>query len=88
MKRIIVMLIVASMFSALPAFAQSDENMQPKATVYVEQCVLASETIQDKIAHIKADIAEGKNVYSDAELQKLQDKLKETTDFLNAMGKN
>ncbi|HAD04740.1 MAG: hypothetical protein A2091_10910 [Desulfuromonadales bacterium GWD2_61_12] len=88
MKKLIVLLMVAGLFGATPVLAASHEPMTVKPTKFMEKCVLQSETLQDKISKAKAEMAKGSMVYTEEELQTLEQKLKEANDFLEAMGKN
>jgi len=89
MRKLIVMLMATSLLGTFPVLAaERHETMSPKSEKFVEKCVLQSDSIQDKIARMKAEIAKGEMKYSDEQLEMLEKKLKETNDFLDAMGKN
>jgi len=88
MKKLIVMLMVAGLFGATSVLATSHEPMAVEPTQFMEQCVLQSETLQDKITKVKAAMAKGNKAYTAEELKALEQKLKEANEFLDAMGKN
>ena len=88
MKKLFVLLLVAGLSGAMPVLASPVEPKEVPSTKFVEQCVLQSETLQDKITQAKAEIAKGNKSYTAEELQTLEKKLKEANDLLDTMGKN
>ena len=88
MKKQIALMMVAGLSATTPVLAAKHEPMVVPPTKFMEQCVLQSETLQDKIAKAKAEIAKGSKAYTQEELETLEKKLKEANDFLEAMGKN
>ncbi|ABQ24325.1 hypothetical protein [Geotalea uraniireducens] len=85
MKRIGIAIMAAFVMSAaLPAFA-ADMTKEEK-----NQCLLASkgctdevDSIQQKIGKLNKEIKKGKRVYTDEEIRKLEQKLKEANDLLD-----
>lgn len=85
MKRIGIAIMTAVIMSAaLPAFA-ADMTKEEK-----NQCLLASkgcadevDSIQQKIRKLNKEIKKGKRVYTDEEIRKLEQKLKEANDLLD-----
>lgn len=85
MKRIGIAIMAAFIMSAaLPAFAA---NMTKEEK---NQCLLASkgcadevDSIQQKMRKLNKEIKKGKRVYSDEEIRKLEQKLKEANDLLD-----
>lgn len=89
MKKLIALMMVCGLLgAATPVLAASHEPMAVPPSKFMEQCVLQSETLQDKIAKAKAEMAKGSKVYTEDELKALETKLKEANAFLEAMGKN
>ena len=88
MKKLLVLLLVAGLSGAMPVLASPVEPKDVPPSKFVEQCVLQSETLQDKITKVKAEMAKGSKAYTDEELKALELKLKEANNFLDAMGKN
>lgn len=89
MKKIAVMALAAFMMSAtVPALA-AEMTKEEK-----DQCLLASkgcaqevDSIQKKIKKLQAEIKKGKKVYSAEEIKKLQQKLDEADNMLDALMK-
>jgi hypothetical protein len=87
MKKIAVLMIAAfSMAVAVPVFAAEMTKEQK------DQCLLASkgcageaDTIQKKIKKLQAEVKKGTKVYSAAEINKLNAKLKEAEDLLDVL---
>jgi uncharacterized protein YlxW (UPF0749 family) len=89
MRKIAVALIAAFMMATtMPAIAAEMTKEQK------DQCLLASkscandvDSLQKKIKKLNAEIKKGTKVYSPEELKKLDAKLKDANDFLDAMQK-
>lgn len=89
MKRILIAVLTAFALSTASAAIAQDA---PKAGK--DECLLISkgckdqvDSIQQKIKRINTEIKKGKKVYSAEDLKKLEQKLKETEDLLNTLGK-
>ncbi len=89
MKKIAVVLMAAFMMSATVPVIAAEMTKEEK-----DQCLLASkncmnevDTIQKKIKKLNAEIKKGKKVYSAEEIKKLQQKLKEAEDIVDALQK-
>ena len=86
MKRIIAILITMCLaVPQLPAFASETTATSEKdrCLLYSEMCANRALTIQEKIAKLNREIAKGTQVYTKAELQRLQDKLEEAEKLLD-----
>ena len=87
MKKMAVLLMAAFMMSvSVPAFS-ADMTKEQK-----DQCLLASkgckdetDSIQQKIKKLQAEVKKGKKVYSPEEIKNLNAKLKEAEDMLDNM---
>jgi hypothetical protein len=86
MRELIFMLIVAGLFTAMPALAaenvKSDINKE-----CVIRCVVEAESLVEKIRRLKTEIESGKSTYSDAELKKLELQLKEASETMKSLEK-
>jgi len=86
MKRIIAILFAICLtVTQLPAFAGETTATSEKdlCLLYSEMCANRALTIQEKIAKLNREIAKGTQVYTKAELQRLQDKLEEAEKLLD-----
>uniref|UniRef100_A0A831U2G3 Uncharacterized protein n=1 Tax=Geobacter metallireducens TaxID=28232 RepID=A0A831U2G3_GEOME len=89
MKKLALMLMTAvALSAAAPAMAQEMTKEEK------DMCLLASkncagevDSIQKKMKKLQAEIRKGKKVYSAEELKKLEQKLKEANDLLDALMK-
>lgn len=94
MKRILVILMAAGLFAAMPVLAAEHEGMK-MGTEHegmmmdtdegVRECALQAESLQQKIKRIQGEIKQGSKKYSADELKKLENKLKEANQFLDQM---
>lgn len=89
MKKIAVVLMAAFMMSATVPVMAAEMTKEEK-----DQCLLASkncmnevDSIQKKIKKLNAEIKKGKKVYSAEEIKKLQQKLQEAEDIIDALQK-
>ena len=87
MKKLAVILMAVGLFSAMPAFAAEHEGMTMDTKEGARQCALQAETIQKKIKRIQSEIKKGSQKYSAEDLKKLNEKLKEANDTLDAIGR-
>jgi parvulin-like peptidyl-prolyl isomerase len=92
MKKVIMFLVaaIASMsFSMAYAGGHDMAGMgKNECMLASEQCQRASQSIQEKLATLRAEIAKGTKVYSVEELNKLNQKLKEVEQTLEQMLRN
>jgi hypothetical protein len=85
MKRIIAIMFAACLtVTQIPAIASETTGTSEKdlCLLYSEMCANRALTIQEKIAKLNGEIAKGTQVYSKAELQRLQNKLEEAESIL------
>lgn len=85
MKKSILMLIVASLFAATPVLAAEQGHKDMDAKECIQHCALQSEAIGQKIERLQGEIKKGKATYNAEELRKLEAKLKDANDMLDAM---
>jgi hypothetical protein len=86
MKRIIAVLFATCLVvTQSPAFASETTATSEKdlCLLYSEMCANRALTIQEKIAKLNGEIAKGTQVYTKAELQRLQGKLEEAKQLLD-----
>ena len=86
MKKIIAILITMCLaMTQVPAFASETAGSSEKdlCLLYSEMCANRALTIQEKIAKLNGEIAKGTQVYTKAELQRLQNKLEESEQLLD-----
>lgn len=87
MKKLAVILMAVGLFGAMPAFAAEHEGMMMDTKEGARQCALQAETIQKKIKRIQGEIKKGSQKYSAEDLKKLNEKLKEANDTLDAISR-
>ena len=95
MKKLLMVLMAAGMFSALPVLAAEHgdmkmdmhEGMKMDTDEGARQCALQAESIQQKIKRIQVEIKKGSKAHSAEDLKKLEDKLKEANDLLDTLQK-
>ncbi|QSV46504.1 hypothetical protein [Geobacter benzoatilyticus] len=87
MKKMAVLLMAAFMMSATVPVLAAEMTKEEK-----DMCLLASkncgmevDTLQKKIKKLNAEIKKGKKVYSADEIKKLQQKLDEANELLDAI---
>lgn len=85
MKKTILMLMVAGLFSAMPALAVEAETMSAKEQM--QRCAEQNEAIGKKIERLQGEIKKGNKKYSAEELKKLEDKLNEANFMLDSITK-
>ena len=86
MKRTIAILFAMSLaMTQFPAFASEMTGSSEKdlCLLHSEMCANRTLTIQEKIAKLNGEIAKGTQVYTKAELQRLQNKLEEAEQLLD-----
>ena len=89
MKKVaVVMLAVFSMAVAAPVFAaEMTKDQKDQCLLASKNCAAEADTIQKKIKKLQAEIKKGTKVYSADEIKKLNEKLKDTEDFLDTIMK-
>ena len=88
MKKIAIMIMAAFMMSAtVPAMAQMSKEEKDQCLLASKNCMTEVDSIQKKIKKINAEIKKGTKVYSADELKKLEAKLKEAEEIVNALEK-
>lgn len=86
MKKIAVVLMATFMMSAtVPVLAQMTKEEKDQCLLASKNCMNEVSSIQQKMKKLQAEIKKGKKVYSAEELKKLQLKLKEAEDLIDAL---
>lgn len=92
MKKLAVILMAVGMFGAMPVLAAEHEGMKKGMKMDTEasmrECVHQAESIQKKAKRIQGEIKKGSKKYSAEDIKKLNEKMKETNDTLDSLGKN
>ena len=86
MKRITT-LLAASIFmlSAVPAFSDMTKAEKDECLLASKNCTSQVDDIYKRMHKLNKEIKKGTKVYTPAELQKLKQKLQETSDLLKDM---
>ncbi len=88
MKKIIMSVCaVAIAFVALPVFAAVQTEGKDDCLVYGKNCPNAVDSLPERIAKLKTEIAKGEMVYTAEELNKLKRKLKEDNETMRVLQK-
>jgi len=88
MKKIALMLTAAFMMSAItPVYAQMSAEQKDQCLLASKDCANQVNSINQKIKKLQKEIKKGNKVYSEEELKKLNAKLKEAEDLVDAMMK-
>jgi nicotinic acid mononucleotide adenylyltransferase len=85
MKKTVLMLMVAGLFAAMPAFAAEKGMMS--AEEQMQRCAEQNEAIGKKIERLKGEIKKGDKKYTAEELRKLEEKLNEANFMLDSITK-
>jgi hypothetical protein len=85
MKKLAVVLLAMGLFGAMPVFGAEQDKMTMDTSEGVRQCAMQAESIQEKIARLKAAEAQGTKKYSAKELKKIEEKLAEANKMLERM---
>lgn len=96
MKRTIVLMTAVSLISAVPAFATvhgsshagMDDQCAKDCAMLVKDCAQQTDSIQQRISRLQTELGKGTAVYTTAELQRLQGKLKEAKATLRILEEN
>lgn len=86
MKKTVLMLMVAGLFTAMPVLA-AEHHEKMSADEHVQRCVLQNEAIGAKIERLQGEIKKGEKKYSAEELRKLEVKLSEANEMLDSLTK-
>jgi len=88
MKKVILSVCaVAIAFVALPVFAAVQTEGKNDCLVYGKNCPNAVDSLPERIAKLKTEIARGDKVYTSEELNKLKRKLKEDNETMRVLHK-
>jgi hypothetical protein len=88
MKKVIVSACaVAIAFVALPVFAASQAEGKNDCLVYGKNCQNAVDSLPERIAKLKTEIAKGTKVYTAEELKLLERRLKEDNETIRVLNK-
>lgn len=85
MKKSILMLMVVGFFAAMPVLAAEQGHKELEAKECIQLCAMESESIVQKIERLQNEIKKGNTTYSDEELRKLENKLKEANEMLDSL---
>lgn len=92
MKKMLIGLLAVGLFSAMPVLAaehgmkmESKGSMKMETKDGIRECMLVSESIQDKIKRFEAEVAKGDKKADPKEMKKLKRKLDEANKMLNLM---
>lgn len=96
MKTLITVLMAVSLFVAIPVMAadmgskEMSAGMSSKESTMdtTRQCALEAETIQQKIQRLMVEVNKGQTKYKKAELEKIQQMLKDANDLLDNLSRN
>ena len=88
MKRIVlsVSAIIVALV-AVPAFASAQPEGKDECLLYGKNCPNVVDSLQERIAKLKTEIAKGEKVYTPEELKQLERKLKEANEMLRVLQK-
>jgi len=89
MKKLALMLMTAvALSAAAPAMAQEMTKEEKDLCLLASKnCKTEVDSLQQKMKKLQVEIRKGKKVYSAEELKKLEQKLKEANDMLDALMK-
>ncbi|MHB8058544.1 MAG: hypothetical protein ACYDHC_11700 [Desulfuromonadaceae bacterium] len=85
MKKMILVLMAVGLFGAMPVLAAEQYGKKMDTKDDMRQCVLVSETIQEKIKRYEAEVAKGSRKSNPEELKELKRKLDEAKKMLDQM---
>ena len=88
MKKVILSVCaVAIAFVALPAFATVQTEGKNDCLVYGKNCPNAVDSLPERIAKLKTEIAKGEKVYTAEEVKLLERRLKEDNENMRVLNK-
>jgi hypothetical protein len=86
MKKMALMLSAAIfLFSSVPAFSQMTQAQKDECLLASKNCITQVDDIYKRMHKLDKEIKKGTKVYTPAELNKLQQKLKETQELLDSI---
>lgn len=86
MKKVTIMLSAAIfMLSSVPAFSQMTQAEKDECLLASKNCMNQVDDIQKRVKKLDKEIKKGTKVYTPEELNKLQQKLKETQLLLDSL---
>lgn len=88
MKKIAVIVMTAVALSAtVPVLAEMTKEEKDQCLLASKNCMTEVDSIQKRIKKLNTEIKKGTRVYSAEELKKLEQKLHEANEILNALEK-
>jgi len=88
MKKIIVYACaVAFVFAALPVYAAAQAEGKNDCLIYGKNCPNRVDSLPERIAKLKTEIAKGEKVYTPEELKLLERRLKEDNETIRVLNK-
>lgn len=88
MKRIVVYVCTVAVISvALPVFAVAQADWKKDCQFNGKNCPNAADSLPERIARLKTEIAKGEKVYAPEELLLLERKLKENVQTMRTLNK-
>jgi len=89
MKKIVILMLAAFLTSvSVPVFAETTKSTKDECLLASKDCKTDVDSIQQKIKKLDKEIKKGTKVYSPEEIKKLDAKLKEANDMLDALLRN
>jgi len=89
MKKIVILMLAAFLTSvSVPVFAETAKSTKDECLLASKDCKSDVDSIQQKITKLQKEIKKGNKVYSADEIKKLDAKLKEANEMLDALLKN
>lgn len=86
MKKITLMLAASAfILSTVPGLAEMTKAEKDECLLASKNCTTQVDDINKRMHKLDKEIKKGTKVYTPAELKKLQDKLKETSDTLKVL---
>jgi peptidoglycan hydrolase CwlO-like protein len=86
MKKVTIMLSAAIfMLSSVPAFSQMTQAQKDECLLASKNCMNQVDDIQKRVKKLDKEIKKGNKVYTPEELNRLQQKLKETQQLLDSL---
>ncbi len=86
MKKSVILIIAALMLSAtIPAISQQTPEEKVICNLAAQNCLKSADILQKRIKKLNGELKKGTKTYSAEDLQKLEQKLKETQDLLDKL---
>lgn len=90
MKKITVSVcaaVIVTAFAAIPVIAVGQAEEKNDCLVYGKNCPNAMDSLPERIAKLKTEIAKGEKVYTPEELKLLERRLKEANETMRVLNK-